>query len=242
MLLVIVAGTGCVSESSTPDAVCRCPGDAAGPLNLTNDGAARHLSEDAERAEDLAIRYADGHSRPGTAQGASMADYQKSRDRCMALLFQLIAEQHHVTQEQVSGSINTHRRTSLDVAVVLSFGLLYAALVNRFVQGIWRWFPPAQDRWAGITATILISLLASLLGVVACEMWSDQAEALRIGYGHLSYRADRIPWVHHRSAIFVVGVFVFWILSWLRYREARSHRATTPGSLLGLLSIDFERR
>jgi hypothetical protein len=170
-----------------------------------------------------------------------MADYQKTRDRCMASLFQLIAEQHLVTPQQVSGSINTYRRTSLDVAVMLSFGLLYAAFVNRFVRGIWRRFPPTEDQWTGFTATIILSLVASLFGLVAGEIWSRQAEALRIGYGHVSYRVDRIPWVHHRFAIVVVGVFVFWIISWLRYWEARSRRAATQRSLHGLLSTVLER-
>jgi hypothetical protein len=222
MLLAGAVGAGCISESSTPAAVCRWPGDATGWLDLSTDGAARQLSEDAERAEDLAIRYADGHSRPGTVPGASMADYQKVRDQCMASLFQLIADQHHVTPQQVRGSINTHRRTSLDVAVMLSFGLLYAAFANRLVRGVWRRFPPTEDRWAGFAATILLSLAASLTGVVVGEMWSGQAEALRIGYGHVSYRANRIPWGQHRSAVSVVGVSVFWILSWLRYREGRT--------------------
>jgi ABC-type uncharacterized transport system permease subunit len=153
-----------------------------------------------------------------------MEDYERTRDRCMATLFQLIAEQHHVTQQQVRGWININRHVSLDLAVILSFGLLYVAAVNRFVRSIWQRFSLVEDQWTGITATILISPVASLLGVVAGEQWSFQAEALRIGYGHVSYRAERIPWGHHELAIFIAGVSVFWMLSWFRYREVRSRR------------------
>ena len=78
-----------------------------------------------------------------------MADYDSTRDRCMASPFQLIAEQHHVTPQQASGSINTRRRTSLDVAVMLSFGLLYAAFVNRFVRGILAEVPTGPGPVAG---------------------------------------------------------------------------------------------
>jgi hypothetical protein len=224
VLLISVSAilSGCVSASSGRNAACQWSGDAGGPLNLNDDRAARHLSEDAEKAEDLSIRYADRHSRPGHTPGATMADYHRVRLHCEATLFQAIADGHHVTPEQVRESINTHRRTSLDAVVTLSFGLLYAFIVNRFVRGIWLRFPPAEDRLHGMVATIVISPIASLLGVVIGEMWSGLAEALRIGYGHLVQRADRIPWGHHRPTIFVIGIALFWIFSWLRYREARS--------------------
>jgi hypothetical protein len=52
------------------------------------------------------------------------------------------------------------------------------------------------------------------------ELWAFEAETLRIGYGHLVQRAERIPWGHHRPAIFAAGLVVFWILSWIRYRAA----------------------
>jgi len=223
LVLISVILAVCIPESSGPDAVCRWPGDTRGLLNLSDESAARHLSQDAESAEDLAIRYADGHSRPGTALGATMADYLRTRDQCMAALFQVIGDHHHVTPQRVRESINTHRSTSLDVVVMLSFGLLYAVAAYRFVGGIWRRFLPTEDTLLGITATVVISPVASLLGVVTGDFWSGEAEALRIGYGHLVQRAARIPWGHHRPAIFTIGVLVFWALSWFRYREVRSN-------------------
>jgi hypothetical protein len=240
VLLIGASLAGCVAEGSGTNAVCRWTGDTAGPLDLRDDRAARHLSEDAERAEDVAIRYGDGHSRPGTAPGATMADYFRVREQCMATLFQLIADRHHVTSQQVRDSINTHRHASLDWAVMVSFALFYAFWADRFVRGLWRRFPPVTDRLHGIIATLAVSPVAGLLGLEIGEGWARYAETLRIGYGHLVQRDQRIPWGHHRLAIFLVGVFLFCILSQLRYREARLRRSPIPTSLLGLLSADSE--
>ena len=198
-----------IPESSGPDAVCQWPPDPR---------QAERLSNDAEKAEDIAIRYADGHSRPGSPAGHTMAEYEQQRDQCMASLFQVIADHHHVTPQQVRESINKHRNTSFDVAGMLSFGFLYGLFVNYVVRQIWSRFPPQQDRLLGIVATVVISLMVSLLGVCFGEMWTFRAEALRIGYGHLSYRDARIPWTQHRPELFAAGLAVFWILSLVRYR------------------------
>ncbi len=211
--------TSCMREDSGPDAVCAWPAEAERPLNLGDGRHAQHLSDDAGKAEDIAVRFGDGHSRPMNAGGPTIAEYQQVIGSCMATLYERIAEQHHVTPQQVSASLGAHRRTSLDVLVMTAFAVLYAFLVNRFVGGIWRRFPPAQDRWLGIAATVFISPVASLLGVLLGGIWSSYTETLRIGYGHLVQRAERIPWYHHLTAIFVVGVLMFWILSWFRYRD-----------------------
>jgi hypothetical protein len=116
--------TSCMSEYSGTDVTCHWSRDAAGAVNLQKDTTAQHLSEDAWTAEVIAIRYADGHDRPGTAFGATMESYNNTRDQCMASLFQTIADHHHVTPQQVRESITTHRRTSIDAVVMLSFALV----------------------------------------------------------------------------------------------------------------------
>jgi hypothetical protein len=136
--------------------------------------------------------------------------------------------------------MNSHPRTSLDAVVILSFGLVYTFFVNRFVRGIWQRFPPAEDRLLGILSTIVISLVAGLPGLETGEGWSRYTEALRIGYGRLNQRAERIPWAHHRVSIFIAGVVIFWIVSWLRCREARSRPAQNPLSL-GLAPLFAQR-
>lgn len=237
-ILLLACGilTGCVSESSGPDAVCQWRGDTTGALDLTDPRQAQHLSNDAEAAEDLAIRYADGHDRPANGSGITIAEYHQTRDQCMAALFQVVADRHLVTPQQVRESINKHRHISLDWAVMLSFGLLYGLFVNGFVRRIWLRFPPKQDRLLGIMATVVMAPVVSLLGVAVGELWAFEAETLRIGYGHLVQRAERIPWGRYRPAIFVAGLVVFWILSWLRYRGA------APSAALGQSYLKLPER
>jgi hypothetical protein len=38
-------------------------------------------------------------------------------------------------------------------------------------------------------------------------------EGIRLGTGHLGYRALRLPWSHHRFEIFVIGVVLFWLVA-----------------------------
>ena len=228
LVLACALLTGCVPESSGTDALCQWRPDSRHRGNLSPE----QLSADAEKAEDLAVRYADGHGRPGTNPGSTSEHYHRTIDQCMDSLFQAVANQHHVTPQEVRGSINKHRSTSLDVAVMLSFGLLYAYFVNRFVRGIWRRFPPKRDRLLGILATAVIAPIAGLLGGVAGELWAFQAECIRIGYGHLVGRFDRTLWARDRPGILVAGIIIFWTLSWLRYQEAESageSRATVLG-------------
>jgi hypothetical protein len=92
----------------------------------------------------------------------------------------------------------------------------------------------------GILSTIVFSPVAGFLGDEIGEGWSRYTEALRIGYGHLNQRAERIPWAHHRVSIFTAGVVIFWIVSWLRYREARSQPAQNRSSL-GLAPLFVQR-
>jgi hypothetical protein len=224
----------CVAETSGPDAMCKWPGDSTGRLDPNNPDQSAHLSHDAGKAEYIAIRYADGHSRPGFAVGKTMADYIQTRDGCMAALFQEIATDHYVTPRQVRDSAGTHRRASLDAMVMLSFGILYAMFVNRFVRGIWRRFPPRQDLLAGILATVVIGPVAGVLGEVLGELWAWKAETLRVGYGHLNLLEERIPWGHHRTELFVLATALFWMFSWLRYRDAEPDGPTaTPVLNLG---------
>jgi len=57
------------------------------------------------------------------------------------------------------------------------------------------------------------SVVASVVGVLLGEVWSDLMENIRLGNGHLSYRLERIPWSHHRLGMFVGGVVLFWLLA-----------------------------
>jgi len=204
-------------QSSGPDAVCEWPHDQVGPLDLSDARQGKHLRNDAEKAEGLAIRYADGHSRPN--HGHTMGEYVRTLNQCRADLFGAISEDHKVSPKEVRESIDKYRSTGLDAVVILFFGLCYGLFTDSFVRRIWCRFPPKEGRLPGIIATVVASPVASILGVVFGEGWSDAAETLRVGYGHLVDRSLRIPWLNHRPAIFAAGIAVFWLVSWRQYRK-----------------------
>jgi hypothetical protein len=222
VLMAVVVLALFTPESSGPDSLCQWPRDSGGRLDLRDSHQAQHLGRDARKAEDLAIRYADGHARPGTSRGYTMGAYRQTLNRCEAELFLAVAEQHNVTPEEVRNSLDKHRNVTLDALVMLFAGLLYVFFVDGVVRRIWQRFPPKEDGFFGLIATAIISLVVSLLGVVLGEWWTDMVEYLRIGYGHLVDRDSRIPWGNHLYGIFAVGIFIFWLLSWRWYRESAS--------------------
>ncbi len=95
------------TESSGTDAVCQW----RPPSGRSGNVSPEQLSADAEKAEDLAVRYADGHDRPGTNPGSTSEGFHRTIDQCMAVLFQAVADQDHVTPQQVRDSISKHRST-----------------------------------------------------------------------------------------------------------------------------------
>ena len=109
MVFALSAG-GCVRRNGR-NSDCRWPGEPP-----TRPVSARHLSADAEFAEDLAIRYADAHF--GLRSPNPSEAYDAERDRCMEKLFAEIGKDHGVPMEQVSGSLGQNR-AYIDMAEIL---------------------------------------------------------------------------------------------------------------------------
>jgi hypothetical protein len=93
----------------------------------------RHLSADAEFAENLAIRYADPHF----GRNNPSENYGPERDRCMESLFENVAEEHGVPVEQVFNSLG-RIRVYIDLAEILSFATLYFFIVIVVAKMSWR--------------------------------------------------------------------------------------------------------
>ena len=59
-------------------------------------------------------------------------------------------------------------------------------------------------------AILALSFSLAITVVAVGQVWAGLIETLRLGSGHLSYRAARIPWMHHRpltlALAFAVGV------------------------------------
>ncbi len=204
-----VVGLACLTacaQHPPPNSNCQWPKEThAKALNLSQNSERQHLSDDAEFAEDLAIRYSDA----GGARG---------RDTCMMELFQVIAHTHKVSQDDVRRSLG-HRRVSFDLAVILSFAVLYGCGASLLVRWLYRIYGPREELTTVVIMTTVASLIASTVGLMFGEVWSGILEALRIGNGHMSYRATRIPWAQHHLGLFVAGIVVFLLIAGFHHRS-----------------------
>jgi hypothetical protein len=137
----------------------------------------------------------------------------------MAGLFGAVAKNHGVSLEQVRHAVG-QRRLSFDAAVLLSFAAFYFLAAYYLARRVCRRFPLRESWPMALLATIGSSILVSFVGGLALEAWAGLAESLQLANEHVSYRAFRIPWAQNRIALFVGGLFLFWLAAALRYRAA----------------------
>jgi hypothetical protein len=193
---------------------------SAGVAFLLLAGCAHRASlrQAAEAAEDSAIRYADQHDGVHSGHFQSMAEYGRVRDRRMAEAFQAVAAKYGVPEEQVRETL-AQRPLGIDLAVVLSFAVFYIGIVFALVRG-------------RSTAMLLyLSIIASVGAVLLCEWWAGLVEGIRLGTGHLSYRATRIPWSRHRLAVFLSALMLYWLVIWMRWPPASTRSESGLRSL-----------
>jgi hypothetical protein len=210
--LVLVCLSGCVARERI-NVNCKWTHDAAFPIDLRNQAHQQHLTDDTDVAEELAIRYGDEGLRV-LGHFASMDEYLRARDECMATLFNGIASSHEVSAQQVRQSVG-RRRTSFDATVILSFAAFYAFVSGMVAQRIFRRL--RDERWLALATALVVSTVVSAVGLMLGELWSGFAEGLKVGISHMSYRAFRIPWANHRAELFVAGIVLFWLTALLQY-------------------------
>ncbi len=183
---------------------------------------------DAQLAEELAIRYADGEfeRRSGFNGHGGLLDGGGVRSGCMARLVAIAAREHGVTTREVDAA-RGQRNATFDVAVAALFVPLYvggALLVSRLIS---RRF--ASDAvGVRLAATALASGVAALVAMQLGQLWLGAWEMVRVGNGHLSgFRAaTRTHWTrHYVTAIAVGAVLLFWSTALaLRYTEESCQR------------------
>jgi hypothetical protein len=219
-LSLVVLGLTACARHSQPNASCEWPQETSpGALGTGPPPQERHLSDDAEFAEDLAIRYADARRGPHSGHFEGIAEYGRTREQCMANLFKVIGSTHNVMPEQVRRSLG-RRRPGLDLAVILSFAVLYGWLAYVIAGRLCRLYAHQEGLLTEVVMTIFASAAVSAAGVGLGEEWSLMMENFRLSSGHLSYRVMRIPWTQHRVGLFVGGVVLFCLLSALHHRHA----------------------
>jgi hypothetical protein len=211
---------GCLSGCSGRErlnANCEWADDATFTFDIQNRTHQQHLIEDVQAAEELAIRYADAQRGHRSGQFSGMDEYVQTREQCMATLFGVIATNHRMDPQQVRESVG-RRPAGFDVAVPLSFAMLYSLAANGLVGGLLKRFP-AGDAVPALVATAVMSVIVSAGGLMGLGLWAGAVEMIRFGDTHMSYRVDRMPWSQHSIGLFVSGVILLWAIGLVRYRR-----------------------
>jgi hypothetical protein len=203
------------------NAHCDWAAEPAVRLDLRNAGDLNHLSVDAQVAEELSIRYGDVTIRqecPACARGGPIraTRWREIREACHTTLVAAIARLHDVTPPQIDMALE-RRSVLADVGTVFVPMVMLVAFVANFV--VRRLDDDMRDEAPRLMliAMLAASLIVSAIAVPVGEIWAGIAEAIRIGNGHVSNRAFRMPWVRHRSEILAGGVLVFWMVAVVRH-------------------------
>jgi len=214
--VVLLLGTGGCVRRDGRNSDCKWPAET-----VHHAATARHLSADAEFAEDLAIRYADTYHGLRTPYYLSGEDYVAARNRCMGALFQQVAKEHGVPVEQVSNSLGRNR-VYIDLAESLPFVLLYYFAAVAITRTNWRRYSPEEHCWTpGIIMALFLSLVVAAVGTMLGEVWCAIAEGYRIDNSHMSYRFERLLWARHRTELFAGLLVVFWVAGTAAARHTR---------------------
>lgn len=206
-LLLVFCTAGCVRREGR-NSDCRWPSET-GTKETDIEVSGQHLSDDADLAEDLAIRYADTHYGLRSGHFESNDVFTNAMKHCGQNLFEDIGRAHGVPVTQLSQALGRNR-AGTDLMVNLPFFLLYGLAASLVIRRIWARYPFADGWTSGATMILVCSFVFAIVGVLLGEMWSTTGENLRIGTGHLSYRVNRLPWVRYRGEMFVALLGVFW--------------------------------
>ncbi len=220
-ILVLLAAclSGCVRREEL-NADCRWPAEAVSPLDLSNTYQQRHLAADAQLAEELGVRHGDSF------RGRESVEERGRRvTACTEKLVAFVAQLHSVNVSDVERA-RLHRELRVDlIAVVLPMTCLFCFTAYALAAPIRRRFGPDEHQ-AFLVATAFAAIVTSAAVVLVGELWSWMVEMIRVDDSHLSYRAFRLPWAHHRLEIFAVGLALFGLMVWLRVRRPRFQRST----------------
>jgi hypothetical protein len=211
IVLTVLAWTTRCTRHATIFSTCQLPPWFSINTNHDSLHKRRDLPQDAEFVEDVAIRYADHCCGPHSGHFRDLGEYGRVRDQCMTGLFGVVASKYGVTDTQVRMSLSL-RPIYFDVAVIGSFVFFYAWASRKIVRKNAARHAE-RGKWWNVIVAAYLSVIVATVGLMAGEFWSDSFESIRLGNGHLSDRGERLPWHHHRLAVFVCGLIIFWMLT-----------------------------
>ena len=210
--------TACAANAQFAPECRWLPNHPRATLDLRDRGDRRHLSDDAQVAEDIAIRHADIRGGTGPAR-RDVPLYRTRRETCKASLFATIADQHGVSVDSVASAV-VHRRVWLDALVMIAFAILYAALARHAAGRIFQ-SAIGDSRALASAMTVVGAVVFAAIGLFAGEVWTGLIESIRLGNGHVSYRVDRVPWRQYPVPIFIAGVLVFVVTAIDKWKQTR---------------------
>lgn len=204
LVAILLLSTSCIGVNKDPN--CRWPADhQARALDLAAGSDRRHLADDAQTAEDLAIRHADASRSPDWQR--NVAEYHRVREECKARLFTTVSTQHAVSTEAVVAAVGD-RREWLDAIVIGAFALAFltiARIATRFMlRGAL-----VDSRLLGGAMILAAALAAGIVAVAGGSVFIAVVESIRVGNGHMSYRVDRLPLRHRPIETFAAGAICF---------------------------------
>jgi hypothetical protein len=211
---------GCIARDRVNKS-CEWTGDTKFPLDPRNPAHQEHLIEDAQLAEELAIRYADAEfgRRFGVEHHGGLIDNGRLRRDCLSRMFHAIENNHDVTSEQVHVA-RGRRNPTFDLAVVLLFLPFYSFGVTLTYRWLSRRFS-SDERYVGLVATGLASVAVSFLGLQCFRLFGALWEAVRVGNGHMTSirEASHSRWTQqYVGADFIGGILLFWLIALICYR------------------------
>jgi len=216
---------GCLDRTRVNQS-CVWAGDTTFRIDHNIRAHQQHLVQDAQLAEDLAVRYADAahERRYGSPGHGGLIEHGRVVKACMARLVTTIERTHGVTPQDIQ-SARPQRNLTYDAGVWLSFVLMYGAasvLAARWLEQ--RFADSPQLLWWVVTALAAVAI--GFLGVQLGTMWTMVSEIVRLHNGHFgTFRATRAPWMQHLDAVFVGCAVLFWIIAVVARRAAKDHDA-----------------
>jgi len=231
LLLGIVTVTGCVRRDGR-NSDCRWPGEPnAKTLQRDQPGDMRHLRGDIEFAEELAVEYMDAHRGRHSDPSKPAQSDSEELNTCLATLLRQIAKSHGVSRTEI---VENFGRRSVPIAIAeqLPFVLVYVFLSVLLVDKVRRRYPLDDGLAVGLLMIFLASLPAGFGGALLGEQFAALIEMIRVGNGHMSYRADRVPWPYYQTSLFSFFFVLFWAVAAVRLvRYPLSKPARDPNSV-----------